>query len=265
MSEQPGQEPTAADTTVDPAPADQVQVTSSEDASAQQAPVDADVQPEPKAPAPVPSPPASEAKPTPPVPAPETKAPDADDLADLSQADLAKMIRDLRKENAADRTNAKTTAAQQARDELAQQIGKAIGLIQPEGEAKPPTPEELAERLTQTSRERDEALTEYRALQVKHAATNAASAHGADAVALMDSLSFTSKLQELNPSDDTFTTALDALVAKAVEDNPKYKVQGPAPTASSGDFSGGSGDKLPSRNDFDDFRKARRARSGVDF
>ena len=257
MSEQQGQAPEAADTTTTTeqsspsATADTAHAVDVTTAPAAPQHADAD------AAAPTPEP---EAKPETAKPA----SPDADDLANLSPADLAKMVRDLRRENASDRTSAKTTAAEQAREELAQQIGKAIGLVKDDSEAKPPTAEELTAQLTAaqaTASDREQALLD---LQRESAATKAARKVGADVDSLLDSRTFAGKLGELDPSDEGFAAALDALVAKAVEDNPKYKATGPAPAASSGDFSGGSGDKPPTRTGIDDFRKARKARSGLE-
>lgn len=57
------------------------------------------------------------------------------------------MVRDLRKENASDRTAAKTKAAQDAQDDLVQRLGRAMGLIKDDSEAKPPTAEELTTQL----------------------------------------------------------------------------------------------------------------------
>lgn len=251
MSEQPGQEPTAADTTptVDPAPAEQVQVTTSEPAAA------------PQAPAPVV---------TEPVVAPADPAPTA---ADVPKAEEPKTfdeayVRKLRDEAAANRVKAKELEDAQKADADKHQstldgIAKALGL-KSDDEAAPPTAEELTAQLTTAQQTAAARETELRTLRVETAAAKAARTHGADVDALLDSRSFADKLSELDPSTDGFTTALDALVAKAVEDNPKYKTASPAPAVSSGDFSGGSGDKVPTRNDIDDFRKARKARSGLD-
>ncbi|MEU0236773.1 hypothetical protein ABZ234_03715 [Nocardiopsis sp. NPDC006198] len=258
MTEQQGQAPAAdtTPTTEQAAPADAVHAVEVTTAPAepQQASEDTTA-PKPAAPAPAP-----EVKPEAAKPA----APDADDLASLSPAELAKMVRKLRAENASDRTNAKQQAAADAESALVQKLGKAFGFVKDDAEAAPPTAEELTAQLTAAQKAAADRDTELRALRVETAAAKAARKAGADVDSLLDSRTFAAKLGELDPSDDGFTAALDALVAKTVEDNPKYKATSPAPAASSGDFSGGSGDKPPTRNDFDDFRRARRARSGLD-
>lgn len=190
-----------------------------------------------------------------------------DDLAKLSPDKLAKMIRDLRKENASERTNAKQQAAQEAaqkaEEALVQRLGRELGLIK--DEEKPPTTEELATQLAAAQQTAAQREADLLTLRRETAAAKAARKHQADPDSLLDSVSFARDLAKLDPSATDFAGTLDALVAKFVEDNPKHKVSGPAPSASSGDFSGGSGDKPPTRQDIDDFRKARRDRSGIDF
>lgn len=57
--------------------------------------------------------------------------------------DVAKVIQDTRKEAAATRTNAKTTAAAEARNELIAQFAGFLGI----GNAEPPTAEQLTQHL----------------------------------------------------------------------------------------------------------------------
>ncbi|MFJ9558281.1 hypothetical protein ACIRPH_31125 [Nocardiopsis sp. NPDC101807] len=262
MTEQQGQAPTAADTSTTTPAGDGTVASTDTTTTAHQVDVTAsEAVPEQKAAVTPESVPAD--KPAAPEPKPAEKPADGDELESLSPADLAKMVRDLRKENASDRTAAKTKAAQDAQDDLVQRLGRAMGLIKDNSEAKPPTAGELTAQLTAAQKAAADRDAELRALRVETAAAKAARAHGADVDALLDSRSFADKLGELNPSDGGFPAALDALVKTTVKDNPKYKAMGPAPAASSGDFSGGSGDKPPTRNDIDDFRKARRARSGL--
>lgn len=153
-----------------------------------------------------------------------------DDLASMSQADLAKMVKDLRRENASARTNAKTTAAEEARQEFAQKIGKALGLVDDSGGDKGPDPDQLAEQLSGERRER------Y--------AEKAARAAGLDGDALLDSRAFATKLGKLDPAASDFSTSLDALV-REYKDDPKYQTHstGQAPARSGGNFSGGPGDQ----------------------
>lgn len=122
-------------------------------------------------------------------------------------------IERLRKENAKDRTTAKTKAAEEARNEFAQTIGKALGLIKDEQE--PVDPAALAQQVEQSNALALQA-------QVENAVMRAAIANGADANALLDSVSFLEKAAALDPTDrDAFSAAVQA----AVEENPRYGSQ----------------------------------------
>lgn len=156
------------------------------------------------------------------------------DLESMSQADLAKMVKDLRKENASSRTNAKQQAAAEAEQALTDKLAAALGL-------KEGTDAPTAEDLTNQLAERD---AEVRTMRTERAAEQAARKHGADVEALLDSRAFTAKLADLDPSAASFSDDLDALVAAEVEANPRYKTTHGAPAArGGGDFSGGSGDQ----------------------
>lgn len=176
---------------------------------------------------------------------------DGDDLSQVSQADLAKMVRDLRKENASSRTNAKQSAADEAKQELAQQIGKAIGLVNDDS-GKAPDPEKLAEQLSSERRER------Y--------AEKAARKHNLNADRLLDSREFDRKLGKLDPSSESFSSDLESLVKEYAEDD-RFKTSGAQaapPARSGGDFSGGSGGQQNAPQSVDEFRKARRKWRGGD-
>lgn len=151
---------------------------------------------------------------------------DTDDLAQLDQAALAKMVRDLRRENGTARTAAKASAAEKARQELAQEIGRAIGLVKDDGDKADPNT--LAEQLQSERRER------Y--------AEKAARTAKLDPDRLLDSRRFTRELAQLDPAAADFTDALEALV-QSYTDDPRFKTSsaGQAPARSSGDFSGGPG------------------------
>lgn len=138
-------------------------------------------------------------------------------------------IERLRAENGKDRTTAKTKAAEDARNELTQTLGKALGLIK-DGEEKP-DPAKLTQQITETAAEAKQAKTEL-------AVFKAAAKHGADADALLDSRSFLAKLKDIDPSD---TKAIDTAIKDAVKDNPKLKAV-LAAGQSGADFSGGSGE-----------------------
>lgn len=165
-------------------------------------------------------------------------AADGDDLANLAPAELAKMIRDLRKENASARTNAKQQAAEQAKQDLAQQIGRALGLVS-DGE-QDPDPATLTQQLTV---ERDAQASAAREAAVELAVWKAAAAAGANARALTDSRSFLAALDQLDPAGKDFDQQVAEAVRKAAEEHPHYRAAGQAPARSSGQHTGGTGGK----------------------
>lgn len=175
--------------------------------------------------------------PAPPAPAGDTptpndpgQAPRTDGPQDV--ATLTRLLAEARGEAAKARTTAKAQAADHARTQLAQEIGKAIGLVQ-DGDGKP-DPEALTRQLAQQA---DAA----RLLQVENAALRAAGQHGADPAALLDSREFMAKAGKLDPTSDQFSTLLDAAIKEAVEGNPRFRTTGPAPARGGGQFNGGPG------------------------
>ncbi|MCP1414400.1 hypothetical protein [Paenarthrobacter sp. A20] len=139
-------------------------------------------------------------------------------------------IERLRKENGRTRTNAKTEAADEARNELVQSLGKALGLVKDGGQA--PTVEDLTQKLTTATESGTQA-------QAQLAVYKTASKHGADPDALLDSAKFLSALKGLDPND---SAKIEAAIKKAVTENPKLKtVQ--AAGAGGADFNGGTGEK----------------------
>lgn len=130
-----------------------------------------------------------------------------------------KMIRDARAEAAKSRTTAKQAAAEQARQDLAQQIGRALGLVKDGDDA--PDPARLAEQLAS-------AQEEGRQARVELAVHKAAAKTGADPEALLDSRSFLAQLKGVDPDDGK---KLTELIKKAVENNPKIRAQQAPPTS----------------------------------
>ncbi|MDR7385218.1 hypothetical protein [Promicromonospora iranensis] len=140
-------------------------------------------------------------------------------------------IERLRRENGADRTNAKQTAAQEARDALAQDIGKALGLVKDDA---PTDPAVLATKA-------QEATEAARAAQVELAVFKAAQTAGANPVALLDRNSFTKAIAGLDPTAADFDTKVAAAITAATTADPTLRAQ--AAGASSVDHAGGSGEK----------------------
>lgn len=116
-------------------------------------------------------------------------------------------IERLRRENGAARTNAKQTAADEARNALVQDIGRALGLVQEDG---PLDPTRLTEQLTAEQ-------ANARAARLELAVFRAAGGD-VDANALLDSRSFLEKAATLDPSDGA---AIKAVIDEAVAANPR--------------------------------------------
>ncbi|WP_116200726.1 hypothetical protein [Amycolatopsis circi] len=168
------------------------------------------------------------------TPAPTDPPAAADELAALEPATLAKMVRDLRAENASDRTSAKTKAADEARQRLAQDIGKALGLVA--GEDDKADPAKLAEQVTAEQQR-------ARAAAVELAVFKSAGPLDADPAALVDSRAFLSAVEQLDPTAADFADKIGAAITKAVTDNPKLRTVGQVPPRSSGQHAGGTGAK----------------------
>lgn len=162
----------------------------------------------------------------PPADKPPVKpADDGDDPATLKATIAA-----LRKENGKDRTEAKTKAAETAKNELAQQIGKALGLIK---DNEPADPAKLAAQVA-------ESAETARQAQVELAVFKAAATSGADPIKLTDSRSFMDKVAKLDPSADGFGKKVADAVAAALKDNQNLKATPAAPPRSGAPVGGGA-------------------------
>lgn len=127
-------------------------------------------------------------------------------------------IERLRRENAADRTNAKQTAAQEARDALAQDIGKALGLVKDDSTTTDPAAlATAAQEATEKAREAQVELAVYKAA--------GAAEKKADPAALLDSRAFLASVHDLDPTAADFQTKIGAAIKAAVEANPKLAAQ----------------------------------------
>ena len=182
--------------------------------------------PTPAATAPVPAPPDSPS-PTPPTPVPAVSSDEEQgDQGDSPKAgkqietldDALKVISDLRAENARQRTNAKASAADEARSEIAGVLAKALGLpTEAGGDEVETDPATQVQALTsqieaQTSAARTAALE----LAIYRTATKA----GGNPDLLLDSRSFLETVATLEPDD---TEALQTAITKAVESNPNLR------------------------------------------
>lgn len=190
----------------------------------------APAEPTPTAPTPTEPPaaaatPSAPAAPTTPPPAEPAANPWADPVAAEAE------IKRLRQENGAARTNAKAQAAADAKNELAQTIGKALGLVKDE----PIDPAKLTESLTTAQADAKKARVE---LAIFRTATTA----GGDPAALLDSASFLKSLDAVDPDD---SAAVTAAIQSAVTANPRLGAapaapRPPAPNPAQGSSGAGS-------------------------
>lgn len=162
-------------------------------------------------------------------PAGAAPAPTGDQLPDDPDK-LKAMIHRLNGENAKARTDAKTKAAQEAKNDLVQEMGKVLGLIK--GDKDKPSADELVKQLTAQQEAAKAAQTQ---LSVYRAAGKLA-----DPDMLLDSASFLASLKDVDVAD---AKAVQAAVKAFVTDHPKF-----APTQAAGpstvEHPGGTGEGL---------------------
>lgn len=179
---------------------------------------------------------AAPAAPTAQAPAVPAETGKVEDLPEWAQ----KIIRDSRDEAGKARTTAKANAAAEARTALAQEIGKALGLVKDD---ETPDPAKLTEQLTT-------AQTAQRAALVELAVFKAAGNHKADPAALLDSRAFLASVTDLDPSGSDFAAKVDAAIKAAVDGNPKLKAAAQAAGASTIPHAGGSGEGGVTKDEF---------------
>ena len=175
-----------------------------------------------------PAPAAAATAPTAQAPTATAETGKVEDLPEWAQ----KIIRDSRDEAGKARTTAKANAAAEARDALAKEIGKALGLVKDD---ETPDPAKLTEQLTATQAQARQAAVEL-------AVYKAAGKHSGDPVAILDSRAFLASVTDLDPNGSDFADKVDAAIKAAVEGNPKLKSTAPAAGASTVQHAGGSGE-----------------------
>jgi len=124
----------------------------------------------------------------------------------------------------------KQQAAEQARTEIAQTVGKALGFVKDD---EPVDPTKLTEQLTAAG-------ADARQAKIELAVFRASQATDADPSALLDSTSFLAKLKDIDPTD---SAAIKAAITAAVESNPRLGAasEGNGPRAPRPDLSQASG------------------------
>jgi hypothetical protein len=168
-------------------------------------------------------------------------------------ATIARLQKELKQANAdagKARTNAKKQAADEARTEIVQELGKALGLIKDDKD----TPLDPAALKAQV----ESATAAHRSTALELAVYRGAAKAGVDPDAITDSRAFMASIKDLDPSDEGFAKAVQVAMKKAAEDNPKLKVA-TAPKRTSSDFNGGGGSSSDP-DDIDTIRAERRKR-----
>lgn len=183
--------------------------------------------------------PAAATPPTPTPPAPGAPAATDPPSSENPWSDPVKAqaeIERLRRENGADRTNAKAAAADEARQELAQTIGKALGLV-PDDTTDPAALATAAQEAAVKAREAQVELAVYKAASTAE--------KKADPAALLDSRAFLTSVHDLDPAAADFQEKLGAAIKAAVEANPKLAAQEgtPAPPRRTAIDTGGTGER----------------------
>ncbi|WP_329148803.1 hypothetical protein OIU91_21305 [Streptomyces sp. NBC_01456] len=141
-------------------------------------------------------------------------------------ATIARLESDLaaaRAEAGKSRVTAKQRAADEARIQLAQDIGRALG-ITPDGQEADPA--QLTAQLTASQAQARQTAVE---LSVYRHAAEA----GGDADALLDSRAFATSLDDLDPAD---TAAIQAAIEAAVTANPKLATAPTGPARGGAEF-----------------------------
>lgn len=191
----------------------------------------------PPTPAAAPAPPAADGAPAgQPAGSGDTGGQDITSLPDWAQ----KVITEARAEAGKARTVAKQNAADAARQELAQDIGKALGLV--EGD-KAPTPEELTAQLRESQGQITSAQEQAAAAAIELHVYKTAARLGADADALLDSRAFCDSIDALDPDQqpEQFNAAVQQAIEAALHRNPSLRAR--TAGRSGADLGGGSGDQ----------------------
>ncbi|AVH58388.1 MULTISPECIES: hypothetical protein [Streptomyces] len=168
--------------------------------------------------------PASAAPTTPQQPATPAAPANEDPAATIAR--LTSELTAARKDAGKSRVTAKQQAADDARNELAQQIGKALGIVKDDAPADP------AQLTQQLAAEQAKA----RQTAVELAVYRTAPAAGANPDALLDSRAFADAVAALDPTD---TDGITAAIKAAVTANPRLAGQAPkGPERGGAEFNG---------------------------
>ncbi|MFK0296690.1 hypothetical protein ACIQU6_40320 [Streptomyces sp. NPDC090442] len=165
---------------------------------------------------------------TPPSAAPTPPAPSSEGEQGDTAAQVARLehqLAEARAEAGKSRVTAKQRAADEARTQLAQEIGRALGLV---GDEATPDPAALTQQLAAEQQQARQAAVEL-------AVYRAAGAAGADPDALLDSRQFATLAAGLDPAD---TAAVQAAITDAIKTNPRLAAAPATPARSGSEFPG---------------------------
>lgn len=174
-----------------------------------------------------PAPPAPPTPATEPATEPKAKAPKFD--GEFDPARFEKLVENLRGDVATEKSK-REAAEKKAQDDQAafmKKVAAAFGLET--DEAKPPTPEELAQQLTEEQNRTKASDDRARQTQVELAVYKTASRHGGDPDALLDSRAFATAIAKLDPAAEGFDAKVAEAVQTAVKANPKLAAKAPEP------------------------------------
>jgi hypothetical protein len=178
--------------------------------------------------------PGAPAEPAAPIAAPAPALP-AEDLASLPDW-AQKQIREARAEAGKARTEAKANAAAEARQALAADVAKALGIVGDE----PPDPAELTRQI---SLAQDQAWTAAVELQVWRLAQE----HGGDPGSMLDSMAFIASLDDLADVDPRSKEFREQLASKVQAASAKYPARSGTGQASTPRPDPSQGAKSPTR------------------
>lgn len=147
-----------------------------------------------------------------------------------AKARIEQLQREAASANGKARDNAREQAAKEAREQLVQDLGKTLGLVEDDAD-KAPDADALTEQVKAERAEANQAKTEL-------AVFRAAGQHNADVNALLDSRAFLATLEGIDPTD---TDKVSDAIKAAVADNPKLKSHQVAGKGGA-EFGGGSGE-----------------------
>lgn len=134
----------------------------------------------------------------------------------------------------------------------AQQLDALIKVINPEGVDTPPDPTKLAEDLAAAQQTTTSVQGENKSLRTENLVLKTAPTLGADPVRLVDSRSFMTTLDSLDPAADDFTTKVAEAIKQAVESNESFRAarqSGPQPNRQQGNPSEGKASGLSAGRD----------------